>query len=194
MVLRLFCQNCQSYVTFDEGMQSARCPECLEWLHAIQCTQCEHAFVSLGERTQRCPRCGHDVQFAAARLRTFGDARNPETDDVLVVERHPPRPLSATRLGSRSGLDPFLSDRAVPRILVSLFSTLAWASIILGVISTLVLDANLVRTHHSGWLVLLGTVEVIAATVISASFNAFCAYTLSMLLELVDRRREESLT
>jgi hypothetical protein len=125
------------------------------------------------------------VRIAPAKLRTFGDARDPDTGVVLVVERRGPPPISATRLPPRSGgpLDP----RAVPRFLVKFFRAAAWIVIVIGVVSTLVGDAVLAKYHHSFWTVLLETLAGLVWTALAAALFAFCSYTLSMLLELVER-------
>jgi hypothetical protein len=206
VTIRLLCPSCATDVTLDDGLQSATCPECLHWLHAIECSGCQHTFVALGARTQQCPRCATSVRFSEARLRTLADARDPDTGAVLIVERRvppvtraarrPPRSLlSSTRLPPRGPLSSIRlpprgwanDPRGVPRFLVRFFAVLTWVVILAGVISTLAFDAVLVRYHHSFGTVLIATCAGLASTAVSAAFVAFFSYALAMLLELVER-------
>jgi hypothetical protein len=195
VTIRLLCPSCATDVTLDDGLQSATCPECLHWLHAIECSGCQHTFVALGARTQQCPRCATSVRFSEARLRTLADARDPDTGAVLIVEQRVPpvtraarRParslLSSTRLPPRGWAN---DPRGVPRFLVRFFAVLTWVVILAGVISTLAFDAVLVRYHHSFGTVLIATCAGLASTAVSAAFVAFFSYALAMLLELVER-------
>ena len=180
--MRILCPSCEEFVALDEGLQSATCPQCQQWLHAIQCTQCEDSFVALGDRTQRCPRCGTSVHFAGARLRTFADARDPDTDVVLVVE--PRRPLGKTRMPPRGWVaDP----HAVPRFLVGFFGFVCAFAIVSGVVVTAIVDQHLVDLHNASGVIWGASIEILASTAVSAALFAFCSYALALLLEILER-------
>ncbi len=177
--LRILCPSCEAYVTLDEGLQSANCPQCHRWLHAIECRNCRHSFVALGIRSQECPCCGKTVRIAPDRLRTFGDARDPDTEVVLVVGRRSPPP--------NVGLIPAPDARATPRFLAQFFSILTTVAIILGVAVTVLVDAHLATFPRAGWAVVVATCVGLGSTAISAAIFAFFSYALALLLELVER-------
>jgi hypothetical protein len=174
--IRLSCPSCLTYVTLDEEFHSMRCRACHAWLHAVECDSCRHVFVGL-DGPQVCPKCGHAVSLADARLGTFGDARDPETGLVLVIEQ---RGSGKLHRGDQD-------DRSTVRFLVRFFSALCWITIFSGIAMTMLVDEHLGSFPNSRGVVAFATFCGIAATTIVAALLAFCSYTLELLLELVER-------
>ena|GEM_PF-4423497 len=177
--LRFLCPVCTEYVTIEEGLQSAACPACESWLHAIECTSCQHTFVALGHGFQECPRCATRVHFSDARLRTFGDARDRETGHVSVAERW--RPVARPR--SAQLVDP----HAVPRFLAGFFLLICGLVIAIGVLATLLVDLHLSRAHDSGGVIWFASIRILGSTAVTASVFAFFSYALTLLLEILER-------